>query len=360
LASQESRYSRTGREGSGNFVCRPILYVGYDPNMRGGVTVIFERLRSLLPELVLHASVANRRGWIGYVLFSALAYPRFLIRMWALRPNIVHILFASPCDLVRNAPYLFAALALRRRVIVQFRYDIGPVFRSLASPVRWTLAMGLARADVICFLSEHLRSDLVGSIHARRTEVLPNPAPPGYLEAERLGYPDRLLRIVFLGRWCRDKGLDVALQVAEALLLIRPDVEFVFYGDGVIPASPPRNCRFAGWVEDPEKRQALATSLVLILPTRQEAFGNVIIEAMACGTPVMASPVGGVVDLIEDGRSGFLIPLDNVGQYVERLILLLDDRTLWDQMSKAAKSAAWAYDLTEIARRWKALYRSVR
>ena len=91
-----------------------------------------------------------------------------------------------------------------------------------------------------------------------------------------------------------------------------------------------------GNVPDPKK--LLQSSDVFVLASVGEAFGLVLAEAMACGVPVVASNVGGLPEVVEDGVSGFLRPLEDVTGMAEAAVMLLTDSALHAQFAKAALS----------------------
>jgi D-inositol-3-phosphate glycosyltransferase len=85
------------------------------------------------------------------------------------------------------------------------------------------------------------------------------------------------------------------------------------------------------------------------MPSHYESFGMVALEAMACGTPVIASDVGGLGFLVRDGETGFTVPDGEPDKLCEKLSLLLDDRVLRKEMGKRAEEAAQEYDWEKIA-----------
>lgn len=118
-----------------------------------------------------------------------------------------------------------------------------------------------------------------------------------------------------------------------------------------------RIVEFTGWKEDiPE---ALSQLDLLVLPTiTQEAFGRVIVEAQACGVPVIATKVGGIVDLIEDGVNGLLVQAEDVHSLKEAILKIAKDADLAQHLAIAGrKSAEERFSLDEMARKTVLLYK---
>jgi D-inositol-3-phosphate glycosyltransferase len=95
---------------------------------------------------------------------------------------------------------------------------------------------------------------------------------------------------------------------------------------------------------------------VLVMPSLYESFGMVALEAMACGTPVVASQVGGLAFLVKDGETGYVIPDGDPDLLAERLALLINDEELRKQMGKQATEYASKFAWSIIAERIKILY----
>jgi D-inositol-3-phosphate glycosyltransferase len=97
----------------------------------------------------------------------------------------------------------------------------------------------------------------------------------------------------------------------------------------------------------------------VIMPSHYESFGMVALEAMACGTPVVASQVGGLAFLVQDGETGYHIPVGDVDALSDRLARLLDDDQLHARISRQAAVFAQEYAWENIAERMVALYADV-
>ncbi len=97
----------------------------------------------------------------------------------------------------------------------------------------------------------------------------------------------------------------------------------------------------------------------VVVPSHYESFGMVALEAMACGAPVVASEVGGLAYLVQDGVTGFTVPADDPQALAERLMLILKDRDLRKRLGQQAVEAAQAYAWQNIAQKVFELYQSV-
>jgi len=89
---------------------------------------------------------------------------------------------------------------------------------------------------------------------------------------------------------------------------------------------------------------------VLVMPSHYESFGMVALEAMACGTPVIASDVGGLGFLVQDGETGYTVPDGEPDKLCEKLTLLLGDQTLREKMGLRAVEVAQSYDWEKVAK----------
>ena len=95
---------------------------------------------------------------------------------------------------------------------------------------------------------------------------------------------------------------------------------------------------------------------MVLVPSRSESFGLVALEAAACGIPVVATAVGGLLNLIEDGKTGFLVPGRDVSGFARFTRRLLDDSLLAISMGTAAAHRAQAYSWRSAALKARSVY----
>ncbi len=122
------------------------------------------------------------------------------------------------------------------------------------------------------------------------------------------------MHFVFLGTLSKNKGIDIAVKSAKELkakLTIAGEIrdeDKPFLEKEVFPLIDEKNIRFIGEIGHKEKAELLTNATALLFPSRwNEAFGLVMIESLACGTPVIALNNGAVSEVIKDGKTGFVI-----------------------------------------------------
>jgi glycosyltransferase involved in cell wall biosynthesis len=136
-------------------------------------------------------------------------------------------------------------------------------------------------------------------------------------EAKRqLGLDDDKRYLLYVGRLVAVKGLDLLLDAFAQLVQNQRDVELVLVGDGAERYALAQRATTLG-IRDkvhfvgaqPHERIVLWMNAgdVLCLPSRKEGFGAVLIESLACGTPVVATSVGGIPEIVTDGQVGRLV-----------------------------------------------------
>ncbi|MGK2966657.1 MAG: glycosyltransferase [Tepidiformaceae bacterium] len=173
--------------------------------------------------------------------------------------------------------------------------------------------------------------------------------------------------LLWVGRLERLKGVDILLSAAAQLE--RPDLQVLIVG-GDDRAAPLRaeleaqaaaegvtaNVRFTGAVPHDTLPAYYSAADVCVVPSYYESFGLVAVEAMACGTPVVASRVGGLASTVDDGVNGYLIPWRCPEPFAEKLAVLLGNPELRANFSRAARKSVERYRWRNIALEMTRLY----
>ena len=169
-----------------------------------------------------------------------------------------------------------------------------------------------------------------------------------------LGIADDAIAVGFLGRLVKEKGLDVFAGVANELSRRGVRHEILVIGEGPardwFAAEVPKAV-FAGFQSGDDLGRAVASMDVFFNPSITETFGNVTLEAMAAGVPVVAARATGTIDLIDESVNGFLVPPRDVAAYADAIERIANDPALHAVLGAAghAKAAEYQWDRTNEA-----------
>ena len=159
------------------------------------------------------------------------------------------------------------------------------------------------------------------------------------------------------------KGQRLTIAVAKLIEHVRPDVAFLIVGQGPDDAALREEAKgvtnvwFTGWV--PRIADYYGVLDILVSPSRSEALGSVILEAMSLGVPVVASAVGGIPEIVEHGGNGLLFPQDDVRLFREHLERLVADRALRDNLARRARDTAAVFSPARMAEQYLKLYAKI-
>jgi glycosyltransferase involved in cell wall biosynthesis len=204
---------------------------------------------------------------------------------------------------------------------------------------------------------------------AGKVTIVPNgvdlarfsPSPPAPELRRGLGLDATLPLVGFFGRLEHGKGVDVLLDAAARVHAKLP-TSFLFAGEGPLrerlaarAAAEGLPVRFVGRRDDVPELMRLCA--VVVLPSRREAFGRVLIEAMATGVPVVATTVGGIPEVCTDGVTGLLVPPEDPDALAVAIALTLTDQAATDaRVAAAAADVRARFDLTAHAAAVHAVY----
>ena len=225
-------------------------------------------------------------------------------------------------------------------------------FRQVALPTALAVLATEAALPVLyrrwpfVVVSPSSREDLVRrGLPRDHVRVVPNGLDHGLYRPDSLVSPDAG-RVVFVGRIEHYKGVDVLLAAWPEVRRARPQARLSILGAGTALEEMRRRARglegieFAGFVSDEAKVEAMRAARVVVQPSRKEGWGLTVLEANACGTPVVATDVPGLRDSVRDGETGLLVPSGEPDSLAAAIVRVLDDDRLRGRL--AAGALAWA------------------
>jgi glycosyltransferase involved in cell wall biosynthesis len=265
-----------------------------------------------------HFGLAYGHGIVGNIRARPWRLVLVPLVLWSFRRAAA----SRECDLV-HAHWLAAgavAATLRKPFVVQvWGTDV-----ELARRVPWLVRWILRRARLVIAASSFL-ADEAQALGAREVRVVPS----GVAIPSSVGSSEEPPHVLYVGRLSAEKGVLELVEAARGLPLR-------IVGDGPLRAQVPSE----GFVAPSELGPWYERAAVVAAPSRREGYGVVAREAMAWGRPVVASAVGGLLDAVEDGVTGLLVPPSDMLALREALVRLLGDAELRVRLGTEARKHA--------------------
>ena len=273
------------------------------------------------PASFRHFGIAYGHGIVGNLRarpWLVLLVPAFL---WSFRRAAARA--ARDGDLV-HAHWLGAgavAATLGKPYVVQvWGTDV-----ELARRLPWLARPVLRRARLVLAASSFLAAEAC-ALGARDVRVVPS----GVAIPDEIGAPEEPPHVLYVGRLSAEKGILEFLEATEGL-------PRVIVGDGPLRARVPEA---VGFVPPHELGPWYERAALVAAPSHREGYGVAVREAMAWGRPVVASAVGGLLDAVEDGVDGLLVPQGDVAALRAAVERLLGDAALRRRLGEAARRKA--------------------
>ncbi len=261
------------------------------------------------------------------------------------------------------------------RVIADIHGDPAAPARLYGSPARRTLApladalarYGLRHSDGVRTISAYTS----GLVRAERVEPTAEFAAfmdlEPFVEREPVPLPERPVAL-FVGVLERYKAVDVLAEAWRRAAPRVPDATLHVVGRGTLHevvrrlvADLPAQTRWDERLTTPEVATALDAATVLVLPSRSEGLGRVVVEAFCRGRGVVGSRVGGIPDIVEDERTGILVQPGDADALADALVRVLSDAALAERLGAEGRREVdgWIATPEEYARRIRELVDAV-
>jgi N-acetyl-alpha-D-glucosaminyl L-malate synthase BshA len=232
--------------------------------------------------------------------------------------------------------------------------------------------LGIERADVVTAVSHSLAAETRDRLGVTKpVEVVPNfvdisRCDPQLSNAYRRRLsPDGTPLVMHASNFRPVKRIPDVVEAFRRLLELRP-AHLVMVGDGPDRATAERAVRDAGIADRVEflgnvspVEGVLGAADVFLLPSEQESFGLAALEAMACGVPVVVSGAGGLPELVEEGRGGYVLPVGDTAGMARRIADLLDNPVEHQRQRTLARERASLFAMDRVVDQYEALYRQM-
>jgi len=257
-------------------------------------------------------------------------------------------------------------------VVISWEPVTGPF--ALRHYLAYKLAM--QKIDRVVAVSEDIRQRVIRERHLSPDQVMTihygvdvNKFAPGTgsLTKADLGVPEDHLVLGTVARFDHPKGHKYLIEAAPRIVQQFPGVRFVLAGDGPLRAEVEQQIRQAG-LDDffvllgfrRDVKELLSVFDLFILPSLSEGLPNAVLEAMACSNPVVATAVNGVVEVVEDGVTGYLVPPQNPEELAAAVIKMLGLGEKMKRMGHQGRERVVKYfSVEQQIAKFEALYQSL-
>jgi glycosyltransferase involved in cell wall biosynthesis len=289
-----------------------------DLALPGGVAAYWRVVRNYLPneiEYFTSGARLEKTRPIGQIFRLVRDYWVYLLRVTSGGYSLLQL---NPSldkkALLRDGLFLLFGKALRKKVVIfvhGWRPDCERVIREVFP---WLFRAIYFNADAIIVLASEFRQRLLEWGYAGPIFVETIAIEAGLTEFPIRRPADRRFRVLFLARVERDKGILEAIEAYGQTKAKHPEMEMVVAGDGPLLEGAQEYARrhgiedvsFWGHVSGARKVEAFMNADCYLFPTYYEGMPISVLEAMACGLPIITRPVGGLRDLMKHGEMGFL------------------------------------------------------
>lgn len=298
-----------------------VIMLGPSLDSRGGMaTVVNGYIKAGIRDICDFEYIETTRP--GSVAVKALAgisaYARFRKDLPAC--DIVHLHIGAGISPMRKSLFAKAAKRAGKAVVIhEHRGVLADLYRKGGYDFARKTRELYELADVAIVLSEEWKDFFAENVCDPSKVVVLHNSVPAPADAPALGREEKVL---FLGHMTDVKGPDILVKAIPEVVKSHPACRFIFAGDG--DAQPYRDlaeelgvlgsCEFVGWATDLEKDNLLRDCPIYCQPSRNEGMPMALLEAMGYGRACIATRVGGVPQVLNDGRDGILVePLDDKG-----------------------------------------------
>lgn len=181
-------------------------------------------------------------------------------------------------------------------------------------------------------------------------------------------YDERSNIIGYIGRLSMEKGIQHFVQALPAAFSDRQDLRVLIGGDGPLKESIEASLQeggvtarvdLPGWISHDDLPRYLNRLRLLVLPSYSEGLPNIMLEAMACGTPVLATPVGAIPDVIIDGKTGFIMENNSPECIAENVIRALNSPDLERIAENGRRFVEKNFTFEKVVENWKKVLQDI-
>lgn len=353
----------------------------------GGVTMHIKKLAKYLAlreDIELHIiTVGNKnqsiqkdnlnihvvKKWFFYLFSFPISILLLRREMMKINPDIVHAQ-------VTTAPYSTVAALVRKKypvlltvhgtVTKDIKYYSGLTFVLFKLVHKPNERYVVSKIPNIIIVAPQVK-DIISGMTNSKIHVIPNGIDfedVQNIQPKSIEHPS----IFYIGGLTKIKGVDILLKAIPIIKEKIPTIHVYIAGSGpqenelkelVKKLNIGEDVEFLGFISGRDKYAWYKSADICVFPSRHDCGPIVLPEAMACGKPIVASNVGGIPFMVENGKTGLLFKSENVEDLADKIVAVLKDKKIREKMGKAGLEKVKEFTWDKIAEQTVAVYREI-
>ncbi len=301
-------------------------------------------------------------------IFKAIkAYFLFFNEIFFNRPDIVHIHSSFGGSFFRKLPFIYMSSIFKIPIINHIHgSEINKLYVDASKRKKRLVENCFDKCKYLVVLSEECKTSF-RVFKTNTSKVVIENYSIIHKECLRVKNHNEKM-VLFLGFITELKGCFDIPAIVKKVVKHNPNVKFVLAGSGeveqlqekIIEENMSQYITFPGWVRNEEKEKLLKKADIFFLPSYTEAMPMSILEAMGYGLPIISSNVGGIPQLVENGKNGYLIEPGNIDDFAKAILELIEnDDLVFCMGQESINKANEKYSLEKHVEKICELYRSV-
>lgn len=334
-----------------------IIMLGASLKQNGGIATVENLIKQYIsPDIQIQHITSHDEGSILHrirIFIRALA--ALIWKLSSQKIELVHIHLSDGGSLLRKAILVIVALIFGKPVLMHAHgAEFHITYSQLPQWAQQALSWVFRHCQRFIVLSKTWQDYYVSNLGLNPKQVIVMPNPTELPTQIPIRHNPTKVRFVFCGRVGQRKGaFDLIQAFAKLPDSQKKSTQMILAGDGEIEKAQQlaeslnvaQYITFLGWINSQQRDELLSKADVFVLPSYNEGLPMAILEAMGWGLPIIATPVGGIPELVITQQNGLLFTPGNIEELSQAMQLLIEDENLRLALGRVARSNVEKFDI---------------
>ena len=340
--------------------CRKILFLGIDYSARGGVAAVESAYKSFIHPFNFISTVCDGSK-LRKILILIIAIFKFVFFLLFKECKIVHVHGASNASFWRKRIFINIAKVFGKKIVYHIH---GGGFEKFTNNHEKSVRKTLNKCDCIVALSEYWKDYFTQTLDCKSVFVIKNVIPAPQIDRK----PHKKFVLLFMGLLVKEKGIyDLVEILGEYKNEYKDNLELIIGGNGndkilneaIVSRNVESFVHYVGWVSGQKKNDLFNTADAYILPSYIEGVPISILEAMSYGLPIISTRVGGIPEIVSEGKNGLLFDAGDKKSMKECIDIMLENKDMRTAMGENSSKMCKEHLPDHVSNQLEALYRSL-